>query len=104
VIDAKSADTRVEMRDNDVRSDHFLDVANIDHHVLSQKHVAAAGSGKLKVTGDLRYTAYQRISERMAPPPMKDPMGNPHMGRFGERQNQSERFWMTGHGAMSATK
>ena len=33
-IDANSVDTRVSMRDNDLRSDHFLDVAKYpDHHL-----------------------------------------------------------------------
>ena len=52
-IDASSVDTRVEMRDNDLRSDHFFDVAKYPTLTFKSKRVEAAGPGKLKVTGDL---------------------------------------------------
>ena len=52
-IDAASVDTRVEMRDNDVRSAHFLDTAKYPTITFKSKKVETAGAGKLKVTGDL---------------------------------------------------
>ncbi len=52
-IDAASVDTRIEMRDNDLRSDHFLDVAKYSTITFKSKHTEAAGSGKLKIIGDL---------------------------------------------------
>lgn len=52
-IDANSVDTRVQMRDNDLRSAHFFDVAKYPTITFKSKHAEAAGAGKLKVTGDL---------------------------------------------------
>ena len=52
-IDANSVDTRVSMRDNDLRSDHFLDVAKYPTITFKSKKVEADGAGKLKAIGDL---------------------------------------------------
>ena len=52
-IDASSVDTRVEMRDKDLRSDHFFDVSKYPTITFQSKKVESAGAGKLKVTGDL---------------------------------------------------
>jgi polyisoprenoid-binding protein YceI len=103
VIDAKSADTRVEMRDNDVRSDHFLDVAKYPTIAFKSKHVAAAGAGKLKVTGDLTIHGVTKevVLDVDGPtPPMKDPMGNPHMGASASAKINRSDFGMTGMAAM----
>ena len=52
-IQAASVDTRVDMRDNDLRSDHFLDAAKYPTITFHSRQVESAGTGKLKVTGDL---------------------------------------------------
>lgn len=52
-IDAASVDTRVQMRDNDLRSPHFFDVAKYPTITFKSKRTETAGSGKLKITGDL---------------------------------------------------
>jgi len=52
-IDPATVDTRVEMRDNDLRSANFFDVAKYPTITFVSKKVAAAGAGKLKMTGDL---------------------------------------------------
>jgi polyisoprenoid-binding protein YceI len=52
-IDTASVDTRVEMRDNDLRSPNFLDVQRYPTITFKSKHVDAAGPGKLKIAGDL---------------------------------------------------
>ena len=52
-IDASTVDTRVQMRDNDLRSDHFLDVAKYPTITFKSKKVESGGEGKLKITGDL---------------------------------------------------
>ena len=52
-IDASSVDSRVEMRDKDLRSDHFFDVAKFPTITFVSKRVEAASAGKLKVIGDL---------------------------------------------------
>ncbi len=50
---AASVDTRVEMRDNDLRSPRFLDAQKYPTITFQSKKVEAVGEGKLKVTGDL---------------------------------------------------
>jgi polyisoprenoid-binding protein YceI len=52
-IDVASINTRVEARDNDLRSPHFFDVGKYPTITFQSKKVEAAGAGKLKVTGDL---------------------------------------------------
>jgi polyisoprenoid-binding protein YceI len=52
-IDANSLDTRVDMRDKDLRSEHYFEVAKYPTITFKSKRVEAAGAGKLKVTGDL---------------------------------------------------
>src|SRR5271169_312927 len=42
-IDATSIDTRVEMRDKDLRSDHFFDVAKYPTITFASKRVESAG-------------------------------------------------------------
>jgi len=51
--DAASLDTRVEMRDNDLRSDHFFDTAKYPTITFKSTRVEPAGPGKLKVDGNL---------------------------------------------------
>ena len=82
-IDAASVDSRVEKRDNDLRSDHFLDVQKYPTISFKSKRVDQAGQGKLKVTGDLTIhgVTKQAVLDVEGPSqPMKDPRGNLHMG------------------------
>src|ERR1700677_24014 len=82
-IDASSVDTRVEMRDKDLRSDHFFDVAKYPTITFQSKKVEPAGDGKLKVTGDLTMhgVTKEAVLDVDGPtPPMKDPRGNSHRG------------------------
>lgn len=52
-IDAATVNTRVEMRDNDLRSPNFFDVAKYPTIAFKSTKVEPNGEGKLKVTGDL---------------------------------------------------
>ena len=52
-IDANSVDTRVEKRDNDLRSPDFFDVARYPTLTFKSKRAEAAGAGKLKVVGEI---------------------------------------------------
>jgi polyisoprenoid-binding protein YceI len=82
-IDATSVDTRVEMRDNDLRSPNFLDVQKYPTITFQSKKVEAAGAGKLKVTGDLTVhgvTKEVALDVDGPTPAMKDPWGNLRMG------------------------
>ena len=97
-IDANSVDTRVEMRDNDLRSPHFLDVAKFPTITFKSKRVVAAGAGKLKVTGDLTIHGVTREVALDVDGPssaMKDPMGNPHMGASATTKINRSDFGVT---------
>ncbi len=77
-IDAASVDTRVEMRDNDLRSPRFLDAQKYPTITFQSKKVEAAGVGKLKVTGDLTIHGVTKevVLDVDGPTPaIKDPMG-----------------------------
>ena len=83
IIDASSVDTRVETRDNDLRSDHFFDVAKYPTLTFKSKSVEAIGTGKLKVTGDLTIHGVTKevVLDVDGPSaPVKDPKGNSHVG------------------------
>jgi polyisoprenoid-binding protein YceI len=82
-IDAASLDTRVEMRDNDLRSPNFLDVKKFPTITFQSKKIEAAGPGKLKVIGDLTIHGVTKevVLDVDGPSaPMKDPWGNQRMG------------------------
>src|ERR1700689_3099740 len=82
-IDASSVDSRVEMRDKDLRRDHYFDVAKYPTIPFVSKRVEAAGAGKLKVTGDLTIhgVTKEAVLDVDGPtPPVKDPKGNSHRG------------------------
>jgi polyisoprenoid-binding protein YceI len=77
-IDAASVDTRVDMRDNDLRSPRFLDAQKFPTITFQSKKVEPAGAGKLKVTGDLTMHGITKevVLDVDGPsPPIKDPMG-----------------------------
>src|SRR5690349_14203617 len=52
-IDTNSVDTRVEARDKDLRSPHFLEVEKYPTITFHSKQAKAGASGKLQITGDL---------------------------------------------------
>jgi polyisoprenoid-binding protein YceI len=52
-IDATSIDSRVSRRDDDLKSDGFLNVAQFPTITFKSTKIEKAGEGKLKVTGDL---------------------------------------------------
>lgn len=82
-IDAASVDTRVEMRDKDLRSDKFFDVEKYPTLTFKSKHVESAGAGKLKVTGDLTLHGVTKevVLDVDGPTgPIKDPWGNQRLG------------------------
>ena len=82
-IEAASVDTRVSMRDDDLRSANYFDVAKYPTITFKSKSVQAAGAGKLKITGDLTIhgTTKEVVLDVDSPSaPVKDPRGNSHVG------------------------
>ena len=77
-IDANSVDTRVEMRDNDLRSPRFFDVQKYPTITFHSKQTKVAGPGKLLITGDLTIHGVTKevVLDVDGPAtPIKDPMG-----------------------------
>ena len=82
-IEAKSVDTRVEMRDNDLRSDHFLDVQKYPTITFHSKQTKTVGAGKLQMVGDLTIHGVTKevVLDVDGPTaPIKDPWGNQRIG------------------------
>jgi polyisoprenoid-binding protein YceI len=82
-IDANSVDTRVEMRDNDLRSPRFLDVQKYPTITFHSKQTKVAGPGKLSITGDLTIHGVTKevVLDVDGPSaPIKDPWGNQRIG------------------------
>jgi len=78
-IEANSVDTRVEMRDNDLRSPRFFDVQKFPTITFHSKAAKAAGPGKLQITGDLTIHGVTKavVLDVDGPTaPIKDPMGS----------------------------
>jgi polyisoprenoid-binding protein YceI len=82
-IDAASVDTRVEMRDNDLRSPNFFDVQKYPTITFKAKKTEPAGPGKLKIAGDLTIHGVTKEVVLDVDGPtaaIKDPWGNPRRG------------------------
>lgn len=102
-IDAASVDTRVTMRDNDLRSPAFFDVAKFPTLTFKSRRVEPAGNGMLKVTGDLTiHGVTKEVMLEVEGPsePMKDPRGNVHMGASATTKISRKDFGVNGAAMM----
>jgi polyisoprenoid-binding protein YceI len=82
-IDATSVDTRVEMRDKDLRSPHFLDAEKFPTITFHSKSAKVAGPGKLLITGELTLHGVTKEVVLDVDGPsaaIKDPWGNQRIG------------------------
>jgi polyisoprenoid-binding protein YceI len=98
-IDATSVDTRVDMRDNDLRSPNFLDVQKFPTITFKSKKAEAAGTGKMKITGDLTIHGVTKevVLDVDGPTaPMKDPRGNFHVGASATTTVNRKDFGVSG--------
>jgi polyisoprenoid-binding protein YceI len=101
-IDASSVDTRVEMRDNDLRSPNFFDVAKYPTLTFKSTHIEAAGPGKLKLTGDLTIHGVTKevVLDVDGPSaPVTDPHGNSHVGASASTKINRKDFGVNGASA-----
>ena len=98
-IDAASVDTRVDARDNDLRSPNFLDVQKYPVITFKSKKIESAGPGKLKVPGDLTIHGVTKevVLDVDGPSaPMKDPWGNQRMGASATAKINRNDFGVSG--------
>jgi polyisoprenoid-binding protein YceI len=102
-IDASSVDTRVEMRDNDLRSPNFFEVAKYPTLTFKSTRIEAAGAGKLKITGDLTIHGVTKevVLDVDGPSaPVQDPKGNAHMGASASTKVNRKDFGVNGASTM----
>jgi len=98
-IDASSVDTRVEMRDNDLRSPNFLDVQKYPTITFHSKQTKSAGSGKLQITGDLTIHGVTKevVLDVDGPSaPVNDPWGNQRIGASASTKINRQDFGVKG--------
>jgi polyisoprenoid-binding protein YceI len=102
-IETASVDTRVEMRDNDLRSPNYFDVAKYPTITFKSKSVAASGEGKLKIVGDLTIhgTTKEVVLDADTPSaPMADQHGNTHIGTSASTKVKRSDFGVGGSNPM----
>ena len=98
-IEASSVDTRVEMRDNDLRSPNFLEVQKYPAITFHAKQTKSAGSGKLLITGDLTiHGVTKEVTLDVDGPsaPIKDPWGNQRIGASATTKINRKDFGVNG--------
>jgi polyisoprenoid-binding protein YceI len=98
-IEAASVDTRVEMRDKDLRSANFLDAEKFPTLTFHAKQTKAAGSGKLQITGDLTIHGITKEVVLDVDGPsaaIKDPWGNQRIGASASTKINRKDFAVNG--------
>ncbi len=103
-IDATTVDTRVDMRDKDLRSPNFLDVEKYPTITFKSKRTESAGAGNLKITGDLTIHGVTKevVLDVDGPTaPVKDPRGNSHMGASASAKINRREFGVNGAPTMA---
>ncbi|PYP89471.1 MAG: protein yceI precursor [Candidatus Angelobacter sp. Gp1-AA117] len=98
-IDAASINTRVEIRDKDLRSPNFFDVEKYPTITFKSKHAETQGKGKMKITGDLTIHGVTKevvLQVNGLSGPIKDPHGNKRMGASATTQINRKDFGVNG--------
>ena len=98
-IQADSVDTRVEMRDKDLRSPNFLDVQKYPAITFQSKQAKSAGNGKLQIVGDLTiHGVTKEVTLDVDGPsaPIKDPWGNQRIGASASTKINRKDFGVNG--------
>jgi polyisoprenoid-binding protein YceI len=102
-IEAASVDTRVTMRDDDLRSGNYFDVAKYPTITFKSKSVQAASEGKLKIVGDLTiHGVTKEVTLDVDGPsaPVTDPKGNSHVGASASTTVNRKDFGVGGESTM----
>jgi len=98
-MQAASVDTRVDMRDKDLRSPNFLDVEKYPTITFHSKSTKAAATGKLEITGDLTIHGVTKevVLDVDGPSaPIKDPWGNQRIGASASTKINRKDFNVNG--------
>ena len=97
-LDANTINTRVERRDNDLRSPNFFDVAQYPAITFKSKKAEVEGQGKLKVIGDLTIHGVTKevVLEVDGPSPPVNAMGGIRMGAAATTKINRRDFGVNG--------
>ena len=104
-IDSASIDTRIEKRDNHLRSPDFLDVAKYPTITFVSTKIEPAGAGHFKVTGDLTLHGITRpvVLDVQGPTAeIKDPRGNTRAGAEATTRINRKDFGLVWNQALDA--
>jgi len=102
-IEATTVDTRVSMRDEDLRSPNYFDVAKYPTITFKSKSVQDAGEGKLKMVGDLTiHGVTKEVTLDVDGPssPVTDQRGNSHIGASASTKVNRKDFGVGGSSNM----
>ena len=93
-IDAASIDTRIKMRDDDVRSEHFLDVKKYPEIVFKSKKVEHFKGNTADLLGDLTIHGVTKpvVLKIKIGGVAKDPWGNQRLGAVAETSINRKDF------------
>jgi polyisoprenoid-binding protein YceI len=97
-IDATTVDTRNEMRDKDLKGDHFFDVTKYPTIAFVSKKVEPAGQDKLKIVGDMTLHGVTKEVTWMVDGPaaaVKDQKGSLHSGATATASINRKDFGLT---------
>jgi polyisoprenoid-binding protein YceI len=97
-IDATTLDTRNDMRDKDLKSDHFFDIAKFPTITFVSNKVEPAADGKLKVIGDMTLHGVTKEVTWLVDSPataVKDQKGNLHSGATATATINRQDFGLT---------
>jgi polyisoprenoid-binding protein YceI len=104
-IEAGSISTRIEKRDEHLRSPDFLDSAKFSSITFKSTEVKKAGEGKYKVTGNLTLHGVSKsvVLDVEAPTTeLKDPYGNVKRGAVATTTINRKDFGLTWNKALEA--
>jgi polyisoprenoid-binding protein YceI len=104
-IDANSINTRVEKRDQHLKSPEFFDVAKYPTIAFKSTKIEAAGPGKWKLYGDLTLHGVTKpvvLDVEGPTTPMKDPFGNTRVGASATTKIDRKDFGLTWNKALEA--
>ena len=103
VIDAGSIDTRIEKRDQHLKSADFLNVEKYPTIEFKSKKILASGAGKWKLSGDLTLHGVTKevvLDVEGPTAEMKDPMGNTRVGASATTKISRKDFGLTWNKAL----
>lgn len=104
-IDASSINTRIQQRDDHLRSPDFLDAAKYPTIAFKSKRVEKSGEGRLKVTGDLTLRGVTKeiaLDVEGPTPAVKDMQGNLRVGGQATGKILRKDFGLTWNKALEA--